>query len=161
MTEEYEKRFKVICEICGESYRVINDFHLKHHGITVDEYRIQFPEAPTSRIPCIECGEIIFDSTTVNRSYCDECKEEVRRRQNRENKRRKFREHHRNLSQRDLAILADHHYTGLGTSEPSTWLDEIEVNGEPRISGAVWLERERIRLGSKGNIRMRPEKVSG
>ena len=37
---------KVKCEICGEYLRNISNTHLKKHGITQQEYKKQFPEAP-------------------------------------------------------------------------------------------------------------------
>lgn len=37
---------KVKCEICGEYLRNISNTHLKKHGMTQQEYKQQFPEAP-------------------------------------------------------------------------------------------------------------------
>lgn len=37
----------VKCEICGESFLIINSVHLKTHGITLDEYYGRFPGVDT------------------------------------------------------------------------------------------------------------------
>lgn len=150
---EYDDKFLVTCQICGEHLRVINSLHLKLHDKTVDEYREEYPHAHTSQIPCIECGGMITDSQTVNRKYCDMCKDAVRRRQDREVKRKEWRERHRNLSPDDKEILGHQHYPGLGTQDPTTWLDEIELDGVKRIKGAVWLQQEKKRLGAGTNSR--------
>jgi G:T-mismatch repair DNA endonuclease (very short patch repair protein) len=38
-------KYKVKCEICGESFSVIHLAHLKSHDITLDEYKKKFPNA--------------------------------------------------------------------------------------------------------------------
>jgi len=36
---------KVICQICGKSYKVVSVTHLKSHGITMKQYRMRYPTA--------------------------------------------------------------------------------------------------------------------
>jgi len=159
-SEEYDERFLVECQVCQKKMRIINHFHLKWHELSVDEYRARFPDAPTSRIPCIECGTMIEDSLTVNQNYCEDCFKDRRKRMNRERKRKTSRELHRNLSPDDRKIIGDHHYPGLGTTEPTTFLKKIEVNGDERVQGAVYLEQWRANNGIKHHPRIRPEEMS-
>jgi len=37
----------VICQICGRAFDLIHPKHLKLHGLTFDQYKTQFPDAPT------------------------------------------------------------------------------------------------------------------
>lgn len=41
-----ENMTSVKCAICGKAFRRVNYKHLKHHHITVEEYKVQFPDAP-------------------------------------------------------------------------------------------------------------------
>lgn len=43
-----EKTGKVRCQLCGKAYLVISPTHVKKHGITYDEYKMKFPDAPLS-----------------------------------------------------------------------------------------------------------------
>lgn len=157
---DYDEKFMVTCQVCERKFKVINAFHLRMHELTVPEYLALYPDADLSRIQCEECPTIITDSRSVYRRYCETCSKEVRKRQNRERKRKELREQHRNLSKEDLDIIGDHHYPGLGTSEPSTWLNEIVVDGEPRVEGAMWLQEEMKKRGARSNLRRREEEVS-
>jgi len=66
----------VKCCICGEEFKVIVPSHLKAHGVTLQEYREQFPDAPiysedryrvqreyasAGPIKCSICGGDMFD----------------------------------------------------------------------------------------------------
>ncbi len=157
---EYDKKFLVECQVCGKILRVINALHLKQHNLTVEGYRSRYPDAPFSKFMCTECGNIIEDSPSTSPGYCDRCRGEVRRRKNRESKRRRSRELHRNLSKDDISVIADHHYPGLGTTEPSTWLDKITIDGAERIEGAVWLQMERRKRGARSDLQTRSEAMS-
>ncbi len=43
----YTEKGKVRCQICGKLYNMISTTHLKNkHGITTEEYKEQFPDAP-------------------------------------------------------------------------------------------------------------------
>lgn len=36
---------KIKCKVCGKEFKIITNNHLKKHGITIQEYREQFPDA--------------------------------------------------------------------------------------------------------------------
>jgi len=44
----FDENNKLICQICGKSYLVVNPMHLKSHGVTFQEYKDRFPDAPLS-----------------------------------------------------------------------------------------------------------------
>lgn len=44
----FDEKGKIVCQICGKSYLVVNPRHLAGHNITFKEYRERFPEAPLS-----------------------------------------------------------------------------------------------------------------
>jgi len=159
MSKEYTEKFKVTCEICKKKFRVINALHLKTHGISVSEYRELYPDAPLSQVVCEECGTIITNSRSSKQRFCRECFVERERNRLREHMGRKWRQEHRNLSEKDREIIGNHHMTGLGTGAPTTYLDEIEVDGVMRIKGAAWLERWRKEHGLKNNFRARTQEI--
>jgi hypothetical protein len=35
----------IICRVCGKSFNMITNTHLKGHGLTTESYKIQFPDA--------------------------------------------------------------------------------------------------------------------
>ena len=37
---------KIECKICGRKFKQIHHRHVKQHGLTIDEYKKQFPDAP-------------------------------------------------------------------------------------------------------------------
>ena len=45
MSEEIEDRDYVICQICGKRLKWINYLHLRTHNITLDEYKLKYPNA--------------------------------------------------------------------------------------------------------------------
>jgi hypothetical protein len=38
----------VECKICGKKLKIINDFHLRHHNVSIDEYRKLYPNSALS-----------------------------------------------------------------------------------------------------------------
>ncbi len=44
----FDENDKIICQICGKPYLVVNPMHLKMHNVTFQEYIERFPEAPLS-----------------------------------------------------------------------------------------------------------------
>jgi len=68
----------VNCYLCGKSFKVITPSHLKSHGVTLQEYRERFPDAPiysdaryrlqrelasAGPITCPVCGRGMFDKS--------------------------------------------------------------------------------------------------
>lgn len=53
----FDENGKIICQICGKSYLVVNPLHLKTHNITIDEYKERFPDAPMSTKEHIKRGK--------------------------------------------------------------------------------------------------------
>jgi len=48
-TKYFTESGKVICQLCGKSYKMITATHLKKfHQLSVEQYREQFPDAPVS-----------------------------------------------------------------------------------------------------------------
>lgn len=41
-----QERDAVVCRICGEDFQVIQYTHLRKHGLTIDQYMSQYPDAP-------------------------------------------------------------------------------------------------------------------
>lgn len=41
-----DEQEKVICQVCGKSYWTITPQHLRFHNVTMNEYKIKFPDAP-------------------------------------------------------------------------------------------------------------------
>jgi len=39
---------KIICQECGKSFKLLAPAHLKHHDITMAEYRLKYPNCPVS-----------------------------------------------------------------------------------------------------------------
>jgi len=46
--DSFDEKGRVICQICGKSYKLLAHAHMKMHGIKMEEYREQFPEHPVS-----------------------------------------------------------------------------------------------------------------
>jgi len=53
----FDESGKIICQICGKSYLVVNPRHLKGHGVTFKEYQDRFPDAPLSSKEFIARGK--------------------------------------------------------------------------------------------------------
>lgn len=54
---------KVVCQICGKSYLVISSTHLHLHGVSYDEYKYRFPDAPLSSSEFKKRGMMGKDNT--------------------------------------------------------------------------------------------------
>lgn len=39
---------KVLCQMCGKPFLIISPRHLKRHEVTLNEYKLRFPDAPIS-----------------------------------------------------------------------------------------------------------------
>jgi len=46
--DKFDDKGRVICQICGKSYKLLAHAHMKKHGIKMEEYREQFPDYPVS-----------------------------------------------------------------------------------------------------------------
>jgi len=53
----YDKKGKVICQVCGKSYLVISPPHLKTHNLVYSDYKTRFPEAPLSNKEFVARGK--------------------------------------------------------------------------------------------------------
>ena len=45
---EYVRNGRVVCQECGKDYKLINPLHLKTHKMTMDEYKLKYPDAPVT-----------------------------------------------------------------------------------------------------------------
>jgi very-short-patch-repair endonuclease len=81
-----EQRFK--CEICGKDFKAITNTHLKKHGLTTQEYRLQFPEAimgdferfsdwrnsEENRKHCFEMSKKVYGTEEIRQRKAESCR---------------------------------------------------------------------------------------
>lgn len=63
----------IICPICNKSYKELNNFHLKFHKITKEEYDILYPNSPRLSAYARKCKATLInisDETRKNLKYC-------------------------------------------------------------------------------------------
>jgi uncharacterized Zn finger protein (UPF0148 family) len=53
----FDKKGKVICQVCGKSFLVISPPHLKTHNLIYSDYTTRFPEAPLSNKEFVARGK--------------------------------------------------------------------------------------------------------
>ena len=45
---EFSEKGEVICQECGKGFKVLTGTHTRKHNMTIEQYRVKYPGAPTS-----------------------------------------------------------------------------------------------------------------
>lgn len=45
---EFSEKGEVICQECGQGFKVLTGTHTRKHGMSIEDYRVKYPGAPTS-----------------------------------------------------------------------------------------------------------------